>query len=225
MTPRRLPMALMPALSQQMRQRRFKHFRALLDRVPRPLRILDVGGAEAFWRQVDALDLRGVSITLLNREPLPVTHPAFTAVVGDARDLRDLAAGAFDVVFSNSVIEHVGDFADQGRMAREVQRVGRRYYVQTPNRYFPIEPHFFLPYFQFYPLSLRSWIFRHLSLSLGGGTLGWQRVASRAAADRLAGSIRLLSARELRRLFPGGHIWRERVAGLTKSLVVYGDWE
>jgi hypothetical protein len=105
-----------------------------------------------------------------------------------------------------------------------VMRVGRRYYVQTPNRYFPIEPHFLWPFFQFYPYALRAWILSHGQLALERGTLRWGRAASYEAALAGARSIRLLNAREMRDLFPGTRLWRERVGGLTKSLVVYGNW-
>src|ERR1017187_2845994 len=65
-------------------------------------------------------------------------------VAGDGRAVpfRD---AAFDVVFSNSVIEHVGDAQSQRAFAREVARVGRAYWVQTPNRWFPVEQHLLTP--------------------------------------------------------------------------------
>lgn len=212
-------------LSQRMRRRRFTHFVSLLRTVPPPVAVLDVGGDETFWRQVDGLDLPGITVTLLNCDAPSAKHPTMRTEVGDARDMRQFADGAFDVVFSNSVIEHVGQFADQARMAREVMRVGCRYYVQTPNRYFPIEPHFLLPYFQFYPYGLRAWILHHGQVALERGRLRWGRAASREQALAAARSVRLLNARELRLLFPRARLWRERVAGLTKSLVVYGNWD
>ena len=74
--------------------------------------------------------------------------------VGDAVDMPGISDGAFDVVFSNSVIEHVETYENQRRMAAEIRRVGRRYFVQTPNRHFPLEPHFLVPGFQLLPYPL-----------------------------------------------------------------------
>lgn len=39
----------------------------------------------------------------------------------------------------------VGKERDQERMAAEILRVGRHCYVQTPNKNFPVEPHFIFP--------------------------------------------------------------------------------
>jgi SAM-dependent methyltransferase len=114
--------------------------------------------------------------------------------------------GEFPIVFSNSVIEHIPKDL-QPLFAEEIRRVGRRYFVQTPNRYFPIEPHYQFPFFQFLPEQVQRWLNRHF-------TLGWRRKGRWE-------DVRLLSAGELRRLFPDGTIRRERFLGLTKSLMVF----
>jgi hypothetical protein len=116
------------------------------------------------------------------------------------------------------VIEHVGGAADQKRMADEVQRVGRRYFVQTPNRYFPIEPHFLFPGFQFLPEAAQVFLLSHFRL----GT--YEIVRDRDYARTLVREIRLLSLSEFRRLFPQATIHRERLVGLTKSFIAYGGW-
>ena len=157
--------------------------------------------------------LERLHVTLLNLHPSASKSSRLATIVADARDLSCLATGAFDVVFSNSVIEHVGGPSDQLAMAREVRRVGRYYCVQTPNRFFPVEPHFQFPLFQFLPRALRIALVRRASL-------GWhERVPDRAAAGRLVDSVRLLTVRQLATLFPDAVIDRERFLGLTKSLV------
>lgn len=124
-------------------------------------------------------------------------------VRADARELPFLA-GEYAIAYSNSVVEHVVEPADRRRYADEVRRVGRRYFVQTPNRWFPVEPHALLPLVHFLPRALGRRLWR----------LG--------VSDDPFDNTRLLGARELRRLFPDGEIVRERVGPLTKSLVVVG---
>lgn len=202
-----------------MRRRRFEFFLSLLVWVPRPLRILDVGGEQQFWNIMGREHLKGVSVTLFNLQVSQVADPDFDSVAGDARDLGRYDTASFDVVFSNSVIEHLGPaFADQKLMADEIKRVGRRYFVQTPNRYFPLEPHFLTPGFQFMPVALRVWLVSHFNV-------GWYpRIPDPKAARLEVESIALLSERQLRELFPEARIYKERILGLTKSFVAYHGW-
>lgn len=203
----------------QMRQRRFQRFLSLLDTVPRPLTILDVGGTQGFWERMGFVDEPGVQFTILNIEPQAVHHAQFNSVVGDATDLSVFASDSFDVVFSNSVIEHVGNLDSQRRMAQEIRRVGRRYFVQTPNYYFPIEPHFLFLGFQWLPLETRAWLLHHFDL-------GWyKRLPTHEAARREAAAVTLLKKGELLSLFPGAELYCEEVLGLTKSFVVYDGWD
>ena len=193
-------------------------FKALLDVVPAPMRILDIGGNQRFWEQMDFVGVDDVAITLLNVKPVNVRRAGFTFVSGDARDLA-FEADAFDVVFSNSVIEHVGDLQDQLRMADEARRVGKRYFIQTPNRYFPIEPHFFFPFFQFMPLRLRLLLVQRLPLVYEG------KIRDRKKALERIQGIRLMTARELRSAFPEATLIRERVGGFTKSFIVHHGFD
>lgn len=203
------------SLSSRLRKRRFAFFRQLIDELPRPLTILDVGGDFGFWQRVGFDNEPGVSLTLLNLSKPSTLPPHVSFIQGDARDMRQIGTGQFDVVFSNSTIEHVGDFADQARMAQEVQRVGKRYFVQTPNRYFPIEPHFLFPYFQFLPIPVRVWLLQHFSFSRMG------KVPDRAEALALVKEIRLLTEKEMRMLFTDAQIYREHFGGVVKSIVAY----
>lgn len=194
------------------RRKRFAFFKSLIACLPRPLHILDVGGTQGFW-EIMGFIRDDVKLTILNIEPIEATFPNVTSIVGDARDMREFKDKEFEVVFSNSVIEHVGSFDQQRAMAEEVQRVGKRYFVQTPNRYFPIEPHVLLPFFQFFPSGLKVFLATH------SPNCGWKS----SHVEELS-TIRLMTEKELRTLFPGAKVYKERFLGLTKSFVLYKGW-
>lgn len=189
-------------------------FFELLARFEAPVRVLDLGGTPELWKHNRADLPSACDVTFLNLYPVEVNGlEGATSVVGDARKLTAFADGAFDVCFSNSVIEHVGTLYDQLAMANEIRRVCRGYFVQTPNRYFPIEPHFLVPFWQFLPFRMRSVLLRFFSL-------GWMRrqpdwFLSRAEVEQ----VRLLSPGEMRRLFPDAELRLEQVGPLIKSLV------
>jgi hypothetical protein len=203
------------SLAARFRRRRFQLFRSLLDSVPRPTRILDVGGTADFWEQMGLAGEAGIELVVLNIEAQHSALPNVRCVVGDARAMPEYEANGFDVVFSNSVIEHVGHWQDQQRMAREIARVGERYFVQTPNRYFPIEPHYLVPGFQFLPIGIRAELVRRVRLG------HVSRIPDPEHARRYVTSIRLLTANQMRHLFPGSNLFRERVLGLSKSFVAH----
>jgi hypothetical protein len=206
------------SLATGMRRKRFALFLSLLERVPPPVSILDVGGTQNFWERMGLNEHSRIHVTLLNIQPQQLAHPGFSAMIGDATNMSNIADQAFDVVFSNSVIEHVGDFTQQKRMADEVKRVGRRYFLQTPNYYFPIEPHFLFPGFQWLPVHLRVFLITHFSL-------GWsRRISDVEQARKLVENTRLLRKRQLLQLFPGATLFEERLFGLVKSFVVYERW-
>lgn len=207
------------SLGNRLRRKRFEYFHRLLDTVPRPVHILDVGGTQNFWKQMGMLDEDGIEFTLINLEAEEPISPRFQCFAGDARDLSRFSDKQFDIVFSNSVIEHVGDLQDQFQMANECMRVGKRYYIQTPNRYFPIEPHFLFPFFQFFPLRMKVWLLMHFKL-------GWfEKMSDRQQAERAAKSARLMTKRELMRAFPGAKLFVEKFKGWPKSFTMVGGFD
>ncbi|HEB89437.1 MAG TPA: class I SAM-dependent methyltransferase [Deltaproteobacteria bacterium] len=206
------------SIAHRMRSRRFEYFRALVDPLPRPIRMLDVGGTEDFWERMGFLEADEAEITILNLEAPPARSPHVRTLDGNACHMPMFEDDSFDVVFSNSVIEHVGGIEEQRAMANEIRRIGRRYFVQTPNRFFPIEPHFMFPFFQFLPRGLQVWLLMHLDLTFGG------RLESVEAAEATAASVELLSERAFMDLFPGADLYREKVLGLTKSFIAHAGW-
>jgi len=203
------------SFSVKWRKKRFALFRQLLAELKPPVRILDVGGTEYFWRNVHFVPESETSIVLLNLYKIEVNVPWITSVVGNGMDLSRYADREFDVVFSNSVIEHLGTWENQQKMASEIRRVGKHYFVQTPNVYFPIEPHFLFPFFHFLPESYKIWIIRNFDT-------GWfDRIPDRKTAEAAVREIRLLSKKELKYLFPESTIYCEKVLGMTKSFVAW----
>jgi hypothetical protein len=206
------------SLATKMRRARFTLFLSLLNKLEGHVEILDIGGTQEFWTLMTGGDPGSVRVTLLNIEHQRVTSSKFVSAVGDARSMPQFAEKEFDVVFSNSVIEHVGSYAEQKRMASEVMRVGKRYWVQTPNKRFPLEPHFLFPFFQYLPASVRAQMVHRFDV-------GWyKRIPDLAAARAEVDSIQLLTKRRFEALFPGATIHLEKLAGLTKSFVAYGGW-
>jgi hypothetical protein len=194
------------------RKRRFALFQSLIAGLPRPLHILDVGGTQAFWELMGFIQ-DDIHLTILNTEPDEATFPSVTSIVGDARNMREFKDQQFEVVFSNAVIEHVGNYEQQRQMADEVRRVGKRYIVQTPNRHFPIEPHVLIPFFQFFPLPLKVFTATHTP------NWGWK-----ASHIEELSTIRLMSKKELKSVFPDARVYKENFLGLTKSFILYKGW-
>ena len=199
------------------RQKRFELLARLLREVHPPIRILDLGGTMDFWRVVDYTRLGEIQVTLVNVFAQDGLPPNFCSRVGDARCMACYGPGDFDVVLSNSVIGHVGSFEDQRRMAQEIRRIGQRYFVQTPNKYFPVDWRTLVPFFHLLPLHCRATLLHRLPIMPFG------RLTPYSHSLEWAASVRNLTYRELRTLFPEATIARERVLCFTKSFMVsYG---
>jgi hypothetical protein len=182
------------------------------------VRILDLGGTRAYWTILPAEVLAAgpLRVTLVNLPgaELPADDERFTHVAADACELGGrFPDGSFHIVHSNSVIEHVGDWQRMRAFAREVRRLAPAYFVQTPNFWFPVEPHFMAPLFHWLPEPTRVAIVRHLGL----GHRERQPDVGRAVAE--VQSVRLLSRPMFAHLFPDARLVVERMLGLPKSLI------
>lgn len=78
---------------------------------------------------------------------------------GKALPFKD---GQFDVVFCSAVLEHVGDYKAQEFFLKELVRVGRKVFLTTPNRWFPVEVHTVLPFIHWLPQPVHQKILRLL---------------------------------------------------------------
>jgi hypothetical protein len=179
--------------------------------------ILDLGGSEKYW--LIAADFvranrHRLKFTIVNPEIQESSDSSlFNFIAGDACDPTLFEGRHFDFVHSNSVIEHVGDIEKMRSFAKNTRRLGDRYYMQTPNFWFPYEPHFRFPGFQWLPATVRAWLMMRRKLGFFARQTSWKE--ARYHVD----SIRLLSAKDVSELFPDAVIRRERVFGLPKSIM------
>lgn len=196
------------SLAERMRRRRWnlvlRHFPHLAE-----LRVVDLGGTAVWWSRAP---VRPRQVTVVNLHEPGEDSPGVTAVQGDALRADELLRGEdFDLVFSNSLIEHLGGHGARCRLAEVVASLAPSYVVQTPYRYFPVEPHWMFPGFQFLPVAARSYLAPRWPL---GHTYGWNPNDS---VDEVM-STELLSASELRQYFQDAEIVWEHIAGLRKSM-------
>ncbi|WP_306119234.1 MULTISPECIES: SAM-dependent methyltransferase [unclassified Roseitalea] len=214
------------SIENRFRRGRFAHIRSLIEDALAErgrVDILDLGGRELYWdigREFLDAHRGRIRIHLVNLEEdcQPVSRSElFTAQAGDACDRRLLEGRRFDLVHSNSVIEHVGDDERIGRFAENVRRLGARYYVQTPNFWFPLEPHFRVPGYQWLPAHLRTRMLQARRLGF------YRRQRSYDDARAIVDSVRLLRPRTMARLFPEADIRMETVLGLPKSIMASHD--
>jgi hypothetical protein len=188
----------------QHRNEEFKrHFPNLAD-----MRVLDLGGTAVSWR---VLDLQPGSVTIVNRDGVAGPYEPWMEIIN--ADACKGGFGKYDLVFSNSLMEHLGGHVRRQQFADVVQESAPSWWIQTPYRYFPIEPHWIFPCFQFLPFRARVMVCQHWN------TLHESACKDRAEAAAIVASIELISATEMRAYFPSSEIWYERIAGVPKSLV------
>jgi hypothetical protein len=198
------------SLGQRNRQRRWAWLREEFPGIE-SMSVIDLGGTVEAWLRAP---VRPATVHVVNLEAQPKDTPDWlTAEQGDACALpASLDGAAFGLVFSNSVIEHVGGHAQRVKFAAEVHRLAPRHWVQTPYRYFPVEPHWLFPGFQFLPVNARAELSRRWPLV-------HTRSESREQGLRAAMSVELLSRTEMTFYFPDSALRTERMMGMVKSLI------
>lgn len=203
----RLRRVALNTVSADARAARMRHFETTI--APKPgARIIDLGGSPRLWRHVQT----PLHITILNLAVQPIgkeipTQHDVEIVRGDATETA-FDSNAFDIVFSNSVIEHVGDATKRRAFAKEVRRLASCYYVQTPCKSFPLEAHTIFPFWWYYPRSVQTRLLDR-----------WRK--SRPAYAEFIAHTTAVTEWELRELFPDAEWYVERLAGFAKSNTVF----
>jgi hypothetical protein len=202
------------SLGAQARARRWQLIERSFPDLP-DMTVVDLGGTVDSWLRAPVRPRRVVVVNLY--EPGTSDDAGLVPVVGDACAAGEalVASGletSYDLAFSNSLIEHVGGHAQRLALAEQVQSLATYHWVQTPYRYFPVEPHYLFPGMQFLPVRARAevaarWPLQHT------------RPATRTDARSEVQWTELLSISEMRTYFPGSEIYKERLGGLVKSLV------
>jgi hypothetical protein len=198
------------------RERRFQKMRRIFDK-ERIIRLLDVGGNPGDWfgrgdfvEFVDSLNLTATPI-----DNPPPGSPTIRCIAGDGTCLS-FTDQSYDMVYSNSVIEHIVGKENRSSYAHEIKRVGLRYWVQTPAFTCPVEPHYLGLFIHWFP---RSW---QWPLIRWGTFIGLTGAAGEAGLRAMFETTRLLTRKEFQSMFPDAKIWVERFLWIfPKSYVAY----
>jgi hypothetical protein len=204
-------------LSSRFRQRRNVGLSRLIDEIQDigRVRVLDIGGLPAFWETVTSADK--CDITILNSErgaesklgEQPDLPKNITFVVGDGCAMPQFDDASFDLVVSNSLLEHVGPWDNVVKAASEAARIGRHGWVQTPAFEFPLEVHYMLPFVHWLTEPIRGPILRLAKPQF--------RHMDKSHLRRMMDYVRLMSRGEFKGLFPSASFQTERFIGLPKS--------
>jgi ubiquinone/menaquinone biosynthesis C-methylase UbiE len=187
--------------------------------------IIDVGGTKTYWNLIGdkILAEKNVTITVVNLAGTlydgggKSNDKSFSYIEADGCDLSQFEDKSFHIAHSNSVIEHVGSWERMVKFAEEVSRVGQNYFVQAPYFWFPIEPHFMVPFIHWFSEQIQ------VSLVMKYSMGEYKKTENRNEAVNLIKHIHLPDKKMFIHLFPDAEIKREKVFLFTKSLIAIKD--
>jgi SAM-dependent methyltransferase len=213
-------MSVFSKLSLVSRARKLELFNQIMDPA-KDMKLLDVGAqinpnSHKEHQLIDTYPWKHnfavVNISQEHVSAIKKRYPEVETVVGDACDLP-WPDKSFDIVFSNAVIEHLGSFNRQKKMASEIMRIGKRWFVSTPNRWFPFEFHLRLPFV--------TWLPGNSYLRIGR-IISYNHIRGKYMFGMKREDLRLLSARELQVCFSGSKIIKQRVTFMAETLIAVG---
>jgi len=213
-------MTIFARLSKISRTRKLELFNKLMNPT-KEMKILDIGAeinptneniiqfidSYSWNNNVSAINLSSEHISLIKQY-----YPEVDARVGDACALP-WEDKHFDIVYSNAVIEHLGSFEKQKKMAAEVMRVGKSWFITTPNRWYPFEFHMRLPFV--------TWLPRNGYIRFGQ-LISYNHVERKYMTGIKRDGLRLITAKELKHCFPSSRIIKQRVTFMAETLICVG---
>jgi hypothetical protein len=218
--------SLIGAVRSRAARKRSSLFRARLQSMRRPVRIIDLGGSAQMWRRWGVTADDGLHIVLANPHRSDTTHRSETLPGGfvqswsvDVLELSAQSFEAYDLIFSNSMLEHLPSRADQHLLAKTIETSGKPYFIQVPNKHCIVDPHFPHPlaaFFAMWPRRLQVWAHHRHALGSSG------RAATMSASRKAIESYHPLARGDLQALFPSARVVTEWNLGLPMSLVAIG---
>jgi hypothetical protein len=218
---------MLDTLRRYTREQRLKLFNDFMKGATGSVRLVDLGGTVKFWEKWGLAKQPLLDVTVVNNHWIDKNHIDDAITLPNIRRLRadvlDFSAEDFaqyDVIFSNSLIEHLPGRHLQQKLARAIVDSGRRYFLQTPNKMSPVDPHFprpYVPFFAAYPRPLQARLLSWNALGSGSAAPSYD-----AALQRLANYFPL-TTRDMRGLFPKAHIVMERPLGVPMSIVAMSE--
>ena len=199
----------------KLRRKRFQLLQKSIENLVHPdkkFSVIDLGGDVNYWQQLN-WQLPNVQTTLLNLYENKINDDLksnFISIQGNALE-APFDSKSFDLVFSNSVIEHVGSYENQEKFANEVRRLSDKYIVQTPSLWFPLEPHSLIPLFQFIPHRIRALLIMVFNINY------FPKAKSYKEALNTSKTTLMFTKKRFKKLFPEADIQVEKLFGIPKS--------
>jgi hypothetical protein len=223
----REPTVMLQRLRQYTRAQRHKRFDDFMKHASGHIRLVDLGGTVNFWENWGLAAQPHLAVTIVNDhhadktyENAPISLPNLSRLRADVLTLTAADLAGYDVIFSNSLIEHLPGQPAQRQLAQAIIDSGRPYFLQTPNKRSPVDPHFPKPYVPFFATWPRPLQARMLSWSaLGSGSAAPSFEAALARLEH----YHPLTKSDVRELFPRARVVMERPLGVPMSIIAMSE--